>query len=465
MTERHIFASTGLLCGLLLTVIFATQAQASTTVGVGTCNTAIPYYSTISEAVASAPAGSTIKICPGTYPEQVTITKNLTLEGVSSSGAFNAVVTSPASGVVANTTDLYPAGGPGQPIAAQIAVLTPEKNGTAGSPIKVSISDLAVDGSNNGLSGCTTDLVGIYYQNASGTIKNVATRYQELDPSDFGCQDGLAIFVESGYGTGGTASVTIEDSSVHDYDKNGITVDGSGTTATISGNYVVGIGATPLIAQNGIQVSDGATGKVSSNTVTDDVYVNPSDCSSNGSCYSASGILLYDTGGSASNQVTVSGNTVSNTQGAIVAVGDSNGTADYNSVSTNKVTSTPAIAVTGYTYLLDGIDLCSNNNTATGNTVFYSSGAGVHIDSSCTEATGPTGMNTSVADTTANEACAGVLTGNNEGTSAASGTTAYNVVAIVATTDTCPAGPAEPAQKVSGRDHAVRPSPYARKGK
>ena len=166
-------------------------------------------------------------------------------------------------------------------------------------PIVVHLNFLSVDGSNNQISGtCAIDLVGIYYQNASGTISQISARNQELTPDLFGCQDGLAIYVESGYGTGGSAVVTIQNSSVHDYDKNGITADGSGTVATITGNYVVGIGATTLIAQNGIQVSDGANGSVKNNTVTDDVYISPEG----GPYYSASGILLYDSGGTERDQ-------------------------------------------------------------------------------------------------------------------------------------------------------------------
>jgi hypothetical protein len=407
-------------------------------------------YSTISLAVSSVPAGSVIFICPGTYTEQVVINKNLTLEGVAGNGVVgasavgenNPVIVSPSSGVLVNTSDLngYPNG---EPTAAQILVQTLQTSLTWPTPIVVSISNITIDGSNNQLSGCGTDLVGIYYQNASGTVNHVTTRYQELDPSDFGCQDGLAIYAQSGYGTG-TATVTIENNNVHDYDKNGITADGSGTTATITGNYVVGIGATPLIAQNGIQLSYGAGGKIMSNTVTDDVYVNPSDCynsitPSDSSCYSASGILLYDSGGASASPVTVSGNTVSNTQGAIVAVTDGTMTADYNDVSSNKVTTTPAIVVTGFTYFLDGIDLCSDNNTATSNTVLNSGGSGVHLDSSCTEpSAGASGANSTATGNTVNEACAGVLTGNSG--SRQSATVTYNVVEVSASGDSCPVG-------------------------
>ncbi len=405
-------------------------------------------------AVTASPANSTIYICPGTYAEQVLITKNLTLIGVgtnglsgaNATGANNPVIVSPVLGVIANASDLFD----GSPIAAQIAVVTPSG---AAAPIKVNLSNLAVDGSNNQLSGCGTDLVGIYYENASGMINQNATRYQELSQSLFGCQDGLAIYVVSGYGSGGTAVVTISNNSVHDYDKNGITVDGSGTVATVTGNYVVGIGATPLIAQNGIQVSDGATGSVRNNTVTDDVYISPSG----GPYYSATGILLYDSG-TVSAGVTISGNTVSNSQGGIVTYGDSSGTADSNIITLNKVTTSPAAGP----FQLDGIDLCSNGNVATSNTVFNSSGAGVHIDSQCTESTGASGNYTLVGKNTINEACAGVLLGNGTGNSV--GGTGnlnifYNVVQVTQAGDSCPAGPPGAPTRAKAR---LKPSPRRR---
>jgi hypothetical protein len=447
---------------LLLVVLVAGVCPAaySGTYAVGKC-TAHAFYGTISEAVAAVPAGSTIQICPGIYAEQVVINKNLILTGVSSTGVAgaktptpgtnNPTIVSPPNGVAANTGDLFN----GFSTAAQVLVATPAGTDT---PISVNISNLIVDGSNNQLSGCGTDLVGIYYQNASGTIDHVAARFQELDQADFGCQDGLAIYAQAGYGTtlNPLASVTIENNSVHDYDKNGITVDGDEITATVSGNYVVGIGATPLIAQNGIQISDGAIGKVESNTVTDDVYVNPSSCTatSTSTCYSATGILLYDSGGAKTTPLTISSNIVSNAQGGIVAVGDSAGTADYNTVSSNRITTSPAAGP----FLLDGIDLCGNNNTATSNIVFNSSGSGVHIDSSCTELNSTQSGNNSMATgNTINEACAGVLEGNGSGNTIGSNTT-YNVLQVVQSGDACPVSNEDSVAK-TGMRMRLKPRP------
>src|SRR2546430_9496133 len=64
-----------------------------TVTGVQTCALPILNFTTISAAVAGVPAGSKIQICPGVYPEQVTITQPLTLQGIGSGNANRAVIT------------------------------------------------------------------------------------------------------------------------------------------------------------------------------------------------------------------------------------------------------------------------------------------------------------------------------------------------------------------------------------
>ena len=94
-----------------------------------------------------------------------------------------------------------------------------------------------------------------------------------MPPGYQGCQGGLAINVEA---TTGSPVVKITNNSVRNYDKNGITASGPGAhggpNVTVSGNTIIGLGATPVIAQNGIQIGYGASGSVSSNYVADDIY-------------------------------------------------------------------------------------------------------------------------------------------------------------------------------------------------
>jgi parallel beta-helix repeat protein len=259
-----------------------------------------------------------------------------------------------------------------------------------------------------------------------------------LPPALQGCQDGLAINVESNTGT---PAVTVSSNSVRNYDKNGITVSGPGTgspgpNVTVTGNTVIGLGATTVTAQNGIQIGYGATGKVTSNNVIDDIYINPPDCAP--ACTGSSGILIY---GSAN--VTVTSNTVESTQFGIVPVTASESlTADGTVVSLNHI---------GGTQLFDAIDLCSDNNTAKSNVIYGSAESGIHVDDECSPSTG---SGTTVTGNTINEACAGVLLGTGSGNTTAPNTY-LNVTNTTLAGDTC-----TPAYGPRAQHQSLRPSAY-----
>ena len=71
--ERLRIARTPLLAVLLLAPCFPGNVARAGTAVVGTCMSGTR-FATITAAVAASPSGSTIYVCPGTYPEQVTIT-------------------------------------------------------------------------------------------------------------------------------------------------------------------------------------------------------------------------------------------------------------------------------------------------------------------------------------------------------------------------------------------------------
>jgi parallel beta-helix repeat protein len=346
---------------VVLAACFAQPIAQASTVVVGTCKTGVQ-FATIQAAVNAVPAGGTVDVCPNSYPEQVTIAKNLTLIGIASGTSDAAVVVTPATGLVQNGSDIG-----GNPVAAQIFV-----QGGA----DVTVSHLTIDGNNNQLSGCgAPNPIGIYYQNSSGKITDNAVRDVLMDPADQGCQLGLAINVES---DNGALPITISDNSVRNYDKNGITVSGPGTgaagpVAAVTANTVIGLGATTVIAQNGIQIGFGATGSVTSNEVADDIYINPPGCAPN--CTGSSGILIYGSAG-----ITVTSNTVESTQLAIVpATASASLTADGTIIKSNHV---------GGTQNFDALDLCSDGNTAESNTIYGSAQSGIHLDDSCSPSTG-----------------------------------------------------------------------------
>jgi hypothetical protein len=368
------------------------------TVVVGTCRNLVT-FSTIQAAINASPSGSTVDICPGTYAEQLTINKSITLNGVSSttSGVTSdaAIIVPPAAGLVPNATDVDT----GNPIAAQIFVQNPATT--------VNISNVTVDGTGNLIGGCAPDLQGILYQNASGTLNHVAVRNQTLGTGLGGCQSGEGIYVQTGAGFAST--LTVENSSVHNYNKNGITGNDANTTLIATGNYVQGAGVVPVpgAAQNGIQLGFGAKGTIKGNTVIDNIYGDATIAAS-------TDILLYDT--AESSGITVSMNTTGNSQIpiALYTLGDDGlNFGDGVSVTNNKIFGTA---------VYDAIDVCTNGNIVTGNIIFNSAESGVHLDASCGAFFGGlTGnSNTVTGNTVLESACAGILadtvtTGNTTG--------------------------------------------------
>jgi nitrous oxidase accessory protein NosD len=292
-------------------------------------------FTSIQDAINAANPGDLIRVCPGTYREQLSVSKSLSIEG------DNGAIVLPAS-MVANAT-----GSSGNPIAAAILVKD---------AAKVEIEGLIVDTANSGIGECSPDLIGILYQNSSGTIEHNAVRNTKLPVALNGCQSGDAIVVQSLGGA--TSKVSIDDNSVHDYQKNGITGNELGTEVTITGNTVTGLGPTTGAAQNGIQVGFGATGGVLRNTVTDNVW---SPCLSLTSCaFNATGILIFESDG-----VRVEHNSVATNQVGIYAGGE-NEKIESNNISNSQV--------------LVGIDLAGSNNRARDNDIASSGQAAILIE-------------------------------------------------------------------------------------
>lgn len=131
-------------------------------------------------------------------------------------------------------------------------------------------------------------LRGILFQGAAGTISN--NTVQGVRQGLSGCQEGNAIEVRNEpFSTGGSdVSVAITGNTVSNYQKNGITANGS-VVASITGNTVTGDGPITYTAQNGIQVGFGATATVKNNVVTGNNYTPVS--------YEACGLLFYQADG------------------------------------------------------------------------------------------------------------------------------------------------------------------------
>jgi len=230
-------------------------------------------FTHIQDAINAAAAGDRIRICKGTYTEQLTIQKSLTLD------ADSGAILMPAA-MHQNTVSLFDSA----PIATAILVQNVSN---------VAVRGLIVDGANNGISECAPDLEGITFQNASGSIERAAIRNFKLGSGLEGCQSGSGIFVQSGGGA--TSNVEINDCTIHDYQKNGITADEVGTQAAIRRNVVTGIGPTTGAAQNGIQIGFGAGGSIERNLVTNNIF---SPCNNAATCTAvATNILVAQSDG------------------------------------------------------------------------------------------------------------------------------------------------------------------------
>jgi hypothetical protein len=221
--------------------------------GTSVCTTS--QFCSIQSAVNAAHNGDEIDICPGTYSEQVVVTKNLNIFGPNPDpppgGNFptGQAIIKPGGSLAVNTANLFS----GLPIAA-ILLETGVNNSQ--------LSNITVDGAGNTINGCNATIIGIYYQNANGQVQNNEAR-NIMEAFNAACLGGSAIFVQSG--GGGSSNVQLQFNSVHDYEKNGITANEQGTQANMTGNFATGSGST-AVAQNGIQLGFNATGQLEENT-------------------------------------------------------------------------------------------------------------------------------------------------------------------------------------------------------
>ncbi len=149
---------------LAVLVAGAAMPSVAQTLVVGTCKSAKTHYTTIQAALNAAPVYANVLVCPGTYPEQLTITSPVTLTGISSGTLPNPIILGPAAGLNEN----YPNG------SAMIAVVT------HGNPGSVNVQGFTLNGS-----GCTKNGPGpgsaIRYVSSSGTISNLIITDPYLD--------------------------------------------------------------------------------------------------------------------------------------------------------------------------------------------------------------------------------------------------------------------------------------------
>jgi hypothetical protein len=262
-------------------------AHAPTAKGSGKSCTS-PGYNTIQAAITADTTGAKIEVCTGTYVEQLQITKGLSI--VAAGSVTVQLPATPAD----STTECDKASLKGleeheygnQPNQDLVAICG------AGT---ITITGLTFEG-NWPAGTCDDSLYGILVGGGADLkLTDSTISGAGADPIN-GCQGGVGIQIGMAWTNPveiGTATLT--NDTISGYQKNGITVDGAGSKATITSTTVTGAGETPQIAQNGIQVSNGAQAKITESTISGNEY-NPD--------YEATGVLFY--GAAAGSSITKS---------------------------------------------------------------------------------------------------------------------------------------------------------------
>jgi hypothetical protein len=274
-----------------VTLLFAASG---TTSAAPTCNLTVNSENlannAVQTAINSANPGWTICLGAGSFPEQLTIsTTGLTLMGA---GASSTII-NPSS--ISTTTVDWDSSSPQTPLAAVVLV-----DNTTGVTVKALTVNATASASS--ITGCGTDFVGVDFQNSSGSLLKSKVTGVQLSTSLLGCQNQLAVLVYNGwFSTSYVPSpahvVTVTNTVVNVYGKNGITCDDPGLTCMLTSDTTTGIGGTSATAQNGIQIAYGAVGHLLLDHVAADNYTGGgSTLDWFGTGYQASGILLYNPG-------------------------------------------------------------------------------------------------------------------------------------------------------------------------
>lgn len=213
-------------------------------------------FHTINAALAVANAGDEIRICPGVYPEQVVITKEMALRGIPLPN--ERVVIMPADLPVSRLSTQG-----AKPITGAILVDAP----------RVVLERLEVDLSFANLTACSPIVAGIYLRNASGSLDQVVVAGAH-GASD--CDTGVGVFIEGGklgedFGKPifRKAVVSIRSSEFRNNQKGGIAAVGDGTVLKIRESGVFGSGPAGIGVPNGIELSDGVKARLQDVAVRD----------------------------------------------------------------------------------------------------------------------------------------------------------------------------------------------------
>jgi nitrous oxidase accessory protein NosD len=235
------------ISGLLLTATGIAQQRHLVSVNKSICPTAT--YTSLQSAIDAAAPGDRIDVCPGIYPEQLLISKAITVQGLHIAGQGR--------------------------VQIQPTTLAVTEYGVAALTVLnsygIHLRNIAVDASKNTISACAPTLSAVHFFNASGELEDSAVSGAMLTNSA-ACAtlsgNGFGVLIES------TDSrqhrVEVERTSIHDYTKDGIRVIGNGAWGNVNGNIISGLGpAGGYSFQFGIFALNGARVRIVGNQITE----------------------------------------------------------------------------------------------------------------------------------------------------------------------------------------------------
>ena len=297
---------------------------------VGDCDATSAAYSTVSDAVAAASAGDTIDVCPGSYPELVTIPPSkpgLTLNGAQSGVDARTRATSPADESVMK--------GPGGSFYVRASDTTVDgftvQDTTTGSPLGVGLFSENTTSGTQILNNIFKDNIMGAYPSSDGTDPSLIEHNLFKDNNEPGAASGNGIYSDQGM-----QNTTINENKFVNNTNDAVVVDqftGTNDGITISGNE----------ADSGFAVFFTKNLEISGNTVlsntTGGSTVVTGDDSHNVSIHDnvlldgVRGVKVDDFGRGPSTNVTVNNNCiVGNTDGLILGAGaDSDAALDAES--------------------------------------------------------------------------------------------------------------------------------------
>jgi parallel beta-helix repeat protein len=290
-------------------VLLPAQTWAVTNAVVGTCK-AGTQFTTIQSAINSATAGSKIQICPGTYPELLTIQQNLTLTGVTSNKSDAVVIIPPSTGVPANgTSGLF------GPLAIQVKIEVAD----------VTLSNISIDGGGpNTTCPSSATWVGVLFQ---GTVGGSMTNSSVVDAPS--CpMFGLAALVDA------TTNFTFTNNMLRDCSNVCLEVDFGSQTAVTNNLFNQ---ANPNLQPQAIELEElGGPATVTGNVIggiTNGIYSGQSPSvtiSNNTVMVTLAGIELYQ-----STQNIVTNNRISSIYYGLIL--EDNGVGKGNKLTNNTV--------------------------------------------------------------------------------------------------------------------------------